>query len=83
VELKALDQISKRVVFEWLETKLEERERQIIKLRYGIDQPGPKTLEEVGAEFNLTRERIRQIEVKALNKLRKPSNEHYRDLLAS
>ena len=42
-------------------------------LRYGIDDGKPRTLEEVGREFNVTRERIRQIEAKALRKLRHPS----------
>ena len=49
------------------------REETVIRLRYGIDDHKPKTLEEVGAIFNVTRERIRQIEAKALRKLRHPS----------
>jgi RNA polymerase primary sigma factor len=49
---------------------LKDRERKIIQLRYGLHDGYPKTLEEVGREFNLTRERIRQIEFKALGKLR-------------
>ena len=49
------------------------REETVIRLRYGIDDHKPKTLEEVGAIFNVTRERIRQIETKALRKLRHPS----------
>ena len=52
---------------------LKEREQQIIELRYGLNDGSEKTLEEVGAVFNLTRERIRQIESKALRKLRHPS----------
>jgi RNA polymerase primary sigma factor len=52
---------------------LTERERQILKMRFGLDGSRPKTLEEVGAEFNVTRERIRQIEAKTLAKLRHPS----------
>ena len=52
---------------------LEPREKEIIKLRYGIGIPNPQTLEEVGKQFNLTKERIRQIEAKALNKLRNPA----------
>ena len=45
----------------------------MLRLRYGIDDGKPRTLEEVGKEFNVTRERIRQIEAKALRKLRHPS----------
>lgn len=49
------------------------REQKVIMLRYGIDDGHPRTLEEVGKEFNVTRERIRQIEAKALKKLKHPS----------
>jgi len=49
------------------------REQKVIMLRYGVDDGHPRTLEEVGKEFNVTRERIRQIEAKALKKLRHPS----------
>ncbi len=49
------------------------RENEVIRRRYGLDDGKPKTLEEVGKEFNVTRERIRQIEAKALRKLRHPS----------
>ena len=49
------------------------REEKVIRLRYGIDDGRARTLEEVGKEFNVTRERIRQIEAKALRKLRHPS----------
>lgn len=52
---------------------LNDREEKVLRLRYGLDGGSPKTLEEVGKEFNVTRERIRQIEVKALRKLRHPS----------
>ena len=52
---------------------LSEREERVIRLRYGLDDNRPRTLEEVGKEFNVTRERIRQIEAKALRKLRNPS----------
>ncbi|MBR5498518.1 MAG: RNA polymerase sigma factor RpoD [Clostridia bacterium] len=48
------------------------REAKVLALRFGLDDGHPKTLEEVGAEFNVTRERIRQIEAKALRKLRHP-----------
>ena len=50
------------------------REEKVLRLRYGIDDGKPRTLEEVGKEFNVTRERIRQIEAKALRKLRHPSH---------
>ena len=49
------------------------REQKVIRLRYGLDDNHPRTLEEVGKEFNVTRERIRQIEAKALRKLRNPN----------
>ena len=52
---------------------LTERERMIIKLRFGFDDGRPRTLEEVGRVYNVTRERIRQIEEKALRKLRHPA----------
>ena len=52
---------------------LTERERQVIRLRFGLEDGRQRTLEEVGKEFNVTRERIRQIEAKALRKLRHPS----------
>ena len=49
------------------------REEKVLSLRFGLADGNPKTLEEVGKEFNVTRERIRQIEAKALRKLRHPS----------
>jgi RNA polymerase primary sigma factor len=52
---------------------LEGREQRVIRLRFGLDDGRPRTLEEVGNEFGLTRERIRQIESMALRKLRHPS----------
>ena len=52
---------------------LTEREQKVLKLRFGLDDGRARTLEEVGKEFNVTRERIRQIEAKALRKLRHPS----------
>ena len=62
---------------------LDEREREILKLRFGLDRGEPRTLEEVGEHFNLTRERIRQIEARAMSKLRHPSSDTgARDLLA-
>jgi RNA polymerase primary sigma factor len=52
---------------------LTEREEKVLRLRFGLDDGRARTLEEVGKEFNVTRERIRQIEAKALRKLRHPS----------
>ena len=51
---------------------LTEREADVLRLRFGLEDGRPRTLEEVGKEFNVTRERIRQIEAKALRKLRHP-----------
>ncbi len=59
-------------LMEALET-LTEREQKVLRLRFGLDDGRPRTLEEVGKEFHVTRERIRQIEAKALRKLRHPS----------
>ena len=69
-EDSAANQILKEQLAEIIST-LSEREQKIIKLRFGIGGGRPHTLEEVGAEFSVTRERIRQIEAKALSKLRK------------
>jgi RNA polymerase sigma factor (sigma-70 family) len=52
---------------------LDEREREILRLRFGLDRGQPRTLDEVGVHFNLTRERIRQIEARAMSKLRHPT----------
>jgi len=60
-----------RLIPEVLET-LTPRERKVIELRFGLDDGGSRTLAEVGGEFNITRDRIRQIEAKALRKLRHP-----------
>ena len=62
----------KEQLVEVLET-LTEREQKVLRLRFGLDDGRARTLEEVGKEFNVTRERIRQIEAKALRKLRHPS----------
>lgn len=66
----ASDRLLKEQVMSVVHT-LSDREQKIIKLRFGLEGGRPHTLEEVGAEFAVTRERIRQIEAKALNKLRK------------
>ena len=52
---------------------LTEREKKVLRLRFGLDDHKARTLEEVGKEFDVTHERIRQIEAKALRKLRHPS----------
>jgi RNA polymerase primary sigma factor len=52
---------------------LTDREAKVLKLRFGLEDGKARTLEEVGQQFNITRERIRQIEAKALRKLRHPS----------
>ena len=63
-------------------SELKERERQVILLRFGLEDGHPRTLEEVGKEFKVTRERIRQIEAKALRKLRNPvRSKRIRDFL--
>lgn len=62
----------KEYLFEVLDT-LTPRERKVLVLRYGLEDGKPRTLEEVGRQFNVTRERIRQIEAKAIRKLKHPS----------
>ena len=62
----------KEQIGEVLDT-LTEREQQVLRLRFGLDDGRARTLEEVGKVFHVTRERIRQIEAKALRKLRQPS----------
>ena len=71
-EEAAIHNIMVEKLYTVLET-LTPREKRVIELRYGLGGGGPLTLEDVGSEFNVTRERIRQIENKALRKLRHPS----------
>ncbi len=62
---------------------LSDREAKVLRLRYGLDDGHPRTLEEVGQEFHVTRERIRQIEAKAIRKIRMPSRwEKLKDFLS-
>ncbi len=80
-----VDVASNSVLREQLEKVLDtltEREREVLKLRFGLEDGYSRTLEEVGHIFEVTRERIRQIEAKALKKLRHPSrNKILRDYL--
>jgi len=66
---------------------LEPREREILELRYGLSDGHPRTLKEVAAMFDVTRERVRQIEIKALEKLKHPARQHtlrrFRNLLSA
>ena len=65
--------------------QLDEREREILRLRYGLDDDHPRTLKDVSLKFNITRERVRQIEIKAIEKLKHPSRraelKRFRELL--
>jgi RNA polymerase primary sigma factor len=63
----------RREQIEHVLNSLDGREQRVLRLRFGLDDGHARTLEEVGREFGLTRERIRQIEVQALRKLRHPS----------
>lgn len=75
-EITTEEEVSHTILKESLSevlSTLTQREQKVIRLRFGLDDGRPRTLEEVGKEFNVTRERIRQIEAKALRKLRHPS----------
>ena len=69
---KAEEKMLREQLLQVLDT-LTPRENEVLLMRYGLRDGRPKTLEEVGKEFNVTRERIRQIEAKALRKLRHPN----------
>jgi RNA polymerase primary sigma factor len=80
IEDKTAENPSEATSFNLLKSKLgevlrglSERERRILELRYGLNDGFPRTLEEVGHQYEVTRERIRQIEAKALRKLRHPT----------
>jgi RNA polymerase primary sigma factor len=69
--------ILRRMEIEKILSTLASREAEIIKLRFGIGVGYPRTLEEVGRIFSITRERVRQIEAKAIRKLRHPSRSKF------
>lgn len=71
-EEEAAYSILREQIAEVLET-LTDREQQVIRLRFGLDDGHQRTLEEVGKLFNVTRERIRQIEAKAIRRIKQPS----------
>jgi RNA polymerase primary sigma factor len=81
------DAATRKLLSEAVETVLEElneREQEIVRLRFGLNGARSKTLEEVGREFGVTRERVRQIEAKTLSKLRQPKlSERLREFLES
>ncbi len=82
VPLDAASFILLQEQLEWVLDTLSDRERKVIELRFGLHDGTQRTLEEVGKEFGVTRERIRQIESKTLSKLRHPSrSQKLRDFL--
>ncbi|MGL5531852.1 MAG: RNA polymerase sigma factor RpoD, partial [Culicoidibacterales bacterium] len=77
----ATNEVLKEQIRDVLE-RLTDREERVLRLRFGLDDGRTRTLEEVGQEFGVTRERIRQIEAKALRKLRNPSkSKHLKDFM--
>jgi len=80
LEEKIIEKLGKERVHQILDT-LDMREREILKRRYGLDGYDINTLEEIGDEFNITRERVRQLEKKTLTKLRKKYNKDLEELL--
>ena len=68
----ATKEMLREALFEVLDT-LADREKEVLLLRFGLNDDNPKTLEEVGQYFNVTRERIRQIEAKAIRKIQHPN----------
>lgn len=80
LEDEIIDEMFKEDIKEKLNI-LSDREREIINMRYGLDGQENKTLEEVGAKFNITRERVRQLEKKALEKLKEKFQEDFGDYL--
>ena len=68
-EVETMYKLTRTKIYKILHT-LSQREQRVIRLRYGLEDGHSRTLEEVGKEFNVTRERIRQIEMKALKKLK-------------
>jgi RNA polymerase primary sigma factor len=70
---KMYERANLRELMESALKRLRQREQRVLRLRFGFDDGRPRTLEEVGAECNVTRERIRQLEAKALRALRHPS----------
>ncbi|CEH34902.1 sigma-70 family RNA polymerase sigma factor [Romboutsia lituseburensis] len=73
VVMHEVEQNNLREKIEELLTGLSEQEQRVLRMRFGLDDDTPKTLEEIGKVFGVTRERIRQIEAKAIRKLRHPS----------
>ncbi len=71
-EDKMSEMVMRQEIWEILNSVLTEREKDVISLRYGLTSSQPCTLEEVGCVFNLSRERVRQIQSKAMRKLRRP-----------